>query len=148
MDRLEQLTRTLKDRFPGLELRENEPMGRHTTFRIGGPARLMLLPGSAAQAAAALEMLRRAGAQTLIMGNGTNLLIPDGGYAGAGVCMSRPMSELAALDGGRIRAGAGAPPGVDVSGLHARVDPLTARRVEWATVTKVPPAPSDAGEKE
>lgn len=98
----------LSSALPELEIRENEPMSEHCSFRIGGPARLMLLPGSAAQAAAALEMLRRAGAQTLIMGNGTNLLIPDGGYAGAVVCMSRPMSELAALDGGRIRAGAGA----------------------------------------
>ena len=98
----------LSSALPELEIRENEPMSEHCSFRIGGPARLMLLPGSAAQAAAALGMLRRAGAQTLIMGNGTNLLIPDGGYAGAVVCMSRPMSELAALDGGRIRAGAGA----------------------------------------
>ena len=102
------LARELSSALPELEIRENEPMSEHCSFRIGGPARLMLLPGSAAQAAAALGMLRRAGAQTLIMGNGTNLLIPDGGYAGAVVCMSRPMSELAALDGGRIRAGAGA----------------------------------------
>ena len=55
MDRLEQLTRTLKDRFPGLELREHEPMSRHTTFRIGGPARLMALPRSAGEARGAVR---------------------------------------------------------------------------------------------
>ena len=42
----------------------------------------------------------------------------------------------------------GSHPEVDVYGLHIRVDTLTDRRVEWATVTKAPPAPSDAGEKE
>ena len=42
----------------------------------------------------------------------------------------------------------GSHPEVDVYGLHIRVDTLTDRRVEWATVTKTPPAPSDAGEKE
>ena len=42
----------------------------------------------------------------------------------------------------------GSHPEVDVYGLHIRVDTLTDRRVEWATVTKAPPAPSDAGETE
>ena len=39
MDRFERLAGALR-RIPGLEVRENEPMKRHTTFRIGGPARL------------------------------------------------------------------------------------------------------------
>ena len=41
MDRFEQLAAALRANCPGLELREQEPMARHTTFRIGGPARLM-----------------------------------------------------------------------------------------------------------
>ena len=45
MDRFERLASALR-RIPGLEVRENEPMKRHTTFRIGGPARLMALPRS------------------------------------------------------------------------------------------------------
>ena len=40
MDRFERLAGALR-RIPGLEVRENEPMKRHTTFRIGGPARLI-----------------------------------------------------------------------------------------------------------
>ena len=44
MERLEQLARKLRGELPGLELREEEPMRNHTTFRIGGPARLMALP--------------------------------------------------------------------------------------------------------
>jgi len=40
MDRFERLAGALR-RIPGLEVRENEPMKRHTTFRIGGPARAL-----------------------------------------------------------------------------------------------------------
>ena len=46
MERLEQLARKLRGELPGLELREEEPMRNHTTFRIGGPVRLMALPRS------------------------------------------------------------------------------------------------------
>ena len=44
MDRFELLRTELTRRCPGLELREEEPMARHTSFRIGGPARLMARP--------------------------------------------------------------------------------------------------------
>ena len=56
MDRFERLAGALR-RIPGLEVRENEPMKRHTTFRIGGPARLMALPRSRKEAAAAVQAL-------------------------------------------------------------------------------------------
>ena len=102
------LARELRSALPGLELRENEPMRERCSFKIGGPARLFLLPGSAGEAAAALRMLRAAGARTLICGNCTNLLVPDEGYMGAVLCMSKPASALELLEGGRIRAGAGA----------------------------------------
>ena len=55
MDQLETLAQMLKSRFPDLELRENEPMSRHTTFRIGGPARLMALPRDRKEAAAVVR---------------------------------------------------------------------------------------------
>ena len=49
--------------LPALEIRENEPMSEHCSFKIGGPARLMLLPSSAEEAASALAILRSSGAQ-------------------------------------------------------------------------------------
>ncbi len=103
-----ELARELRSALPGLEVRENVPMSELCSFRIGGPARLMLLPGGAAEAAAALGILRAAGAGVLICGNCTNLLVRDEGIPGAVLCMSKPASALEALDGGRIRAGAGA----------------------------------------
>ncbi len=77
MERLEKL---LRERCPELELRRDEPMSRHTSFRIGGPVPLMALPRSEEEvqeilSAAALE----AGVTPFFMGNGTNLLVADEG---------------------------------------------------------------------
>ena len=94
--------------LPALEIRENERMSEHCSFKIGGPARLMLLPSSAEEAASALAILRSSGAQVLIVGSCTNLLIPDEGYPGAVVRMSKPASSMELLDAARIRAQAGA----------------------------------------
>ena len=102
------IKRALNAGIPGLEMRENEPMSEHCSFKIGGPARLMLLPATTEEAAAALRLLHEHGADVLICGNCTNLLVPDEGYAGAVVCMSKPMSSLELLDSTHIRAGAGA----------------------------------------
>ena len=63
----------------GLEVRANEPMSRHTSFRIGGPARLMALPKSAVQAKAAVLAAREADILPFFLGNGSNLLVPDEG---------------------------------------------------------------------
>ena len=67
MDRFEWLQQELTRRCPGLEVRTNEPMSRHTSFRIGGPARLMALPKSAVQAKAAVLAAREAGRRTVLV---------------------------------------------------------------------------------
>ena len=79
MDRIEWLQQELTRRCPGLEVRANEPMSRHTSFRIGGPARLMALPKSAVQAKAAVLAAREANILPFFLGNGSNLLVPDEG---------------------------------------------------------------------
>lgn len=79
MDRFEWLQQELARRCPGLEVRANEPMSRHTSFRIGGPARLMALPKSAVQAKAAVLAAREANILPFFLGNGSNLLVPDEG---------------------------------------------------------------------
>lgn len=60
------LIKELRSALPGLELHENEPMAAHCSFRIGGPARLMVCPASGAQAAALLRFLRERGAPGLV----------------------------------------------------------------------------------
>lgn len=82
MDRFSALATELKRTLPGLELREEEPMRGHTTFRVGGPARLMALPGSRKEAAAAVRAAAEKGIAPFFLGNGSNLLVSDAGYEG------------------------------------------------------------------
>ena len=79
MDRFEQLQKELNSRCPELELREHENMGRHTTFRLGGPVRLMALPKNKQQAICAVQTARELGVVPFFLGNGSNLLVPDQG---------------------------------------------------------------------
>ena len=82
MERLEELKKRLAERCPALELRVNEPMSRHTTFRIGGPAALMALPKTAGEAKTAVKTARELGIEPFFLGNGSNLLVADEGYPG------------------------------------------------------------------
>ena len=73
------LIRDIKAALPGIDLRQNEPMAEHCSFRIGGPAAAMALPGSADALQELLTFLRQAGVHPLIIGNGTNILPLDRG---------------------------------------------------------------------
>ena len=107
MDRLETLAQMLKSRFPGLELRENEPMSRHTTFRIGGPARLMALPWDRKETAAVVRTAAEVGVRPFFLGNGSNLLVSDGGYEGF-VVKSSHLDQTREVNR-RLRAESGIP---------------------------------------
>ena len=65
----------------GAILRE-EPMWRHTSFRIGGPAEFYIQPSGEAELLSAIRFLRRAGQPYIVIGNGTNLLVHDAGIRG------------------------------------------------------------------
>ena len=80
MEQLQTLKARLREVIPALELRENEPMSRHTSFQVGGPVPLMALPKSLEEVSrllsvAALEF----GIRPFFMGRGTNLLFADEG---------------------------------------------------------------------
>ena len=82
MDRYANLFRDLTRTCPSLEVRAEEPMSRHTTFRIGGPTRVMALPKTEEEAVKAVRVALRHGIQPFYMGNGSNLLVSDQGYEG------------------------------------------------------------------
>ena len=82
MDRFEALAALLAQRCGTLVVRNEEPMTRHTTFRIGGPAALMALPRTAGEAKAAVRAARELDIRPFFLGNGSNLLVPDEGYRG------------------------------------------------------------------
>ena len=84
-----------------------EPMSRHTTFRIGGPAEVFLMPESYGQIQKILKLCQKEKIPFFILGNGSNLLVSDSGYRGVIIQMDRNMGEIR-LEGNEIRACAGA----------------------------------------
>ena len=97
MNRIEELKQTLRRAAPGLELREKEPLSRHTTFRIGGPARLMALPKTEEEAKTALKAAAALEIAPFFLGNGSNLLAADGGYDGFVLKPAGELEEIRAL---------------------------------------------------
>ena len=91
---MEQLEKRLKERCPALELRAKEPMAKHTTFRIGGPAALMALPRTGAEAKTAVQTARELGIVPFFLGNGSNLLAADEGYPGFVVKLTGDFEEI------------------------------------------------------
>lgn len=73
----EQLVSDLRRKLPSLEMVLDEPMSRHTSFKIGGPVSVMAFPSSAEELTAILEELRKVGVRPFVFGNGTNLLVQD-----------------------------------------------------------------------
>lgn len=90
-------------RFGGSCLRE-EPLSRHTTYRVGGPARFFLEPGDAVELAAMLEACRAAGLQPYFLGGGANLLVRD---EGVDAVVSLRKFNGFRVDGHEVEAGAG-----------------------------------------
>lgn len=98
------------ERFSNLlgneKVRINEPMNRHTTFRIGGQADYFLLPSSSEEVKGILEICKEESLQYFILGNGSNLLVSDEGYRGVIIQLYRNYGGLT-VEGTEIRAGAG-----------------------------------------
>lgn len=79
MDCYTTLAGELRAVCPGLDLREHESMRDHSTFRVGGPARLMALPRDEEEAITVVRTAIAAGVRPVYLGNGSNLLVSDGG---------------------------------------------------------------------
>lgn len=80
----------------------------HTSFRIGGPADLFFVPQSREALRFALEQAKAYGVPVTLMGNGTNLLVRDGGVEGLVLKLGPGFSAIQAVGGGRVEALAGA----------------------------------------
>lgn len=89
-----------------ITVKEQLPLSAHTTFRIGGPAALAAFPEHAEQVRTVLSACREAGVPCALVGNGSNLLCPDEGFAGC-VLFTTAMKTIT-VDGTVITAGAGA----------------------------------------
>ena len=79
MDIFSAVRMVLERECPDLKLRTEEPMARHTTFRVGGPARLMAFPRDKKEIKAAVRAADEMGVVPFFLGNGSNLLVADEG---------------------------------------------------------------------
>lgn len=85
-----------------------EPLKKHTTFRIGGPAKYFLCPETTEEIKLLLEVCKEEGLPVFILGRGSNLLVSDQGYDGVIIQLYHNFSGIE-VEGGRIiRAQAGA----------------------------------------
>ena len=87
--------------------RLDEPMNLHTTFKIGGPADCLIFPASLEEVERVLALVKEYGLPLTILGNGSNVLVQDGGIRGVVVKFARPMAWIR-CEGERIIAASGA----------------------------------------
>ncbi|MDO4308307.1 MAG: UDP-N-acetylmuramate dehydrogenase [Eubacteriales bacterium] len=105
------MNQEIRQRFCALlgedKVRMEEPMDRHTTFRIGGPADYFLLPETVEEIRGILDICKKEKMPYFILGNGSNLLVSDSGFRGVIIQMYRNMSSIT-VEGTRIHAECGA----------------------------------------
>jgi UDP-N-acetylmuramate dehydrogenase len=101
---IEMISRTV----PEKHVLRDEPMCRHTSFRIGGPAAALVLAGNEEELSAVLGAVTETGAEHMVIGNGSNLLVSDEGYPGIMIKLSGDFERIErdADDECRVRAGA------------------------------------------
>ncbi len=87
-------------------VREDEPLRRHTSFKIGGPARVFVEPDSQSGVVAVLQWVRDHEVPYFIIGQGTNVLISDQGLNAVVISTSRGLKSIA-VDPPCLRAGSG-----------------------------------------
>jgi UDP-N-acetylmuramate dehydrogenase len=97
----------LSARCPG-RLGERVPLAPLTTFRLGGPARLLLHAERTEDLVALAEVLAATRLPLLVLGRGSNLLVADAGWPGVVVRLGERMREIA-VDGDEVEAGGAAP---------------------------------------
>lgn len=85
----------------------DEPMKRHTTFKVGGPAKVFLLPNSVEELSEVLRYCSDNRLEFFILGNGSNLLVSDNGYDGVIVQIFKNLNDIK-REGNSFRVMAGA----------------------------------------
>ena len=86
----------------------DEPLAKHTTLRIGGPADVYVEPASEADLVAAVKFCHERSLPFFVIGRGSNLLVRDGGFRGVAICLAQPNFSRIEVAGERLHCGAGA----------------------------------------
>lgn len=104
--KIEKAIAALEEFLPNDAIKTYEPMSRHTSFNIGGPCQLLLEPTKTKQISKAINVLKKRGIPTMIMGRGSNMLVSDEGISGAVIKLSDNYSKVS-VNGNRIIARSG-----------------------------------------
>ena len=107
MTELSAFQRKTADFLPEIELRFNEPMTKHTSFRIGGPVEVMAFPKTKEELSKLLKVSALLDTKPVILGAGTNVLAPDDGIAGMVICLKDCLGGMERLDDTAIRVAGG-----------------------------------------
>lgn len=91
---MENLSSLFQEIMDSQRVLTQEPMSRHTTFRIGGPADYFLQPESVEEVQKILEVCSRERVPWFILGNGSNLLVSDQGYRGVVIQLYRNRNQV------------------------------------------------------
>lgn len=97
--------------LPGLTVLEHEPLAPRTTWKIGGPARWLVEVGAHDALVPLLARLRDAGLRWAVLGNGSNVLVADGGFSGVVITLTGELAQITLTRGAdrhRVVAGGGA----------------------------------------
>lgn len=84
-----------------------EKLNKHTTFRVGGPSKALLLVNTIEELKTVYGMLKMAGEDFFVIGNGSNLLVSDEGYEGYVIKLSGEFTDIC-VEGTKLTAGSGA----------------------------------------
>ena len=95
----------LRTCLPDAAIREQEPLSRHTTFQVGGPADWLIAIRRSDELIGVLAAAHRAEVPVTVLGGGSNVIVADEGIRGA-VLLLR-MTAVRAIDATRVRAEAG-----------------------------------------
>ena len=104
---LTDLQQKITDLLPATELRFEESLAKHTSFRIGGPAEIMAFPKSKSELAEILKVSALLDCKTVMLGAGTNVLAPDEGMRGLVICLKDCLGGIERLNDTGIRVAAG-----------------------------------------
>ena len=85
----------------------NEPMSMHTSFRIGGPAALLVTVNSEKELSSVLAIISDEGAEHIVLGSGSNFLVADEGYPGIMIKLGGDFEEIAQNENDRTIVTAG-----------------------------------------
>ena len=107
MTELTEFQKKIAALLPNLELRMNESMAKHTSFRIGGGAEVMAFPKTETELAELLKVSALLDCKCAILGAGTNVLAPDEGITGLVICLKDCLDGMERLSDTRIRVMAG-----------------------------------------